>query len=893
MTRPGRAARPPRLSRLVLLLAARSTYSDALLGDLEEEFQVHRVPGRGVFRARLWYRGQALKSLAPLLAQAVVGARARRLPRGKRENWMRSLIQDVRFGLRGMRRNLGFAAVIVATLALGIGANTILYSVVDGLILNPFPFPDEDRLITVGTEYPKLGRALDFVEHMSPAEYVDIRDEVGSLERVVAWDMGNRQVSWGELTDNLFSGFWWGDAFATLGMTPFLGRGMTLEETLGGDRVAVLSHRIWQGRLGADPDIVGSSIGINGNPYTVIGIMRPRAELYGMDLWMPMGVSPEVFSRDRRQFQVLARIGAGYDMDAVNAELEVLARRAEREYAELDEYEGWRMRAATWTDANVRLIKPAGFVLLGAVTFVLLLVCSNVASLLLARSAARRREMAVRTAMGANRGRLVRQMLTESVSLALVSCVLGVGLAYLGTNAVAGILSGVPFLPGAVAMNSRVLVFAVAVSVSSGVLFGILPALQDSAVGVGATLKSEGTSATGGVGRLRLQRVLVSVEVALALLLLVGGGLFLNSFSRLTRVEPGFSPGNVMSMRLTLPWEEYDGPAIGAFFQNLEDQVGAIPGVERVGRGSQFPPIAFSFVRVATEGLQVTDEGRLPTTMATIASPGYFGALGIPLERGRLFDDGDIEGSPLVGVINEAAAELMFPGGDALGSRFRTGPDDDDPWFEVVGIVGNTLNNGLDQPPFPEVFGNHRQTPSWSNQLFLLVRTSVDPYSVLPAVRDVVRSIDADQPIYQIRTVDEALAAGIAPRWVAAKVLAVFAGVALLLAAVGIFAVVSFAVGARTREIGLRVALGAGARQVRSLVIRQALVPVAIGAVIGLGSALALGRLLSGLLFEVGGTDPLTLAAVTVLFGLVALAASYLPARRASRLDPVEALRVE
>lgn len=806
---------------------------------------------------------------------------------------MQSFFQDVRYSLRGIKRNPGLAAVIIVTLALGIGANTILYSVVDGLVLNPFPFPDEERLITVGTEYPKLGAPLNFVEHMSPAEFEDIRDGVASLEHVVAWDMGNRQVAWGELTDNFFTGFWWGNAFDALGMAPFLGRGMTLEETIAGDPVAVVSHRVWQARFGADPDLVGKTLGVNGNPHTIIGVMRPGSELYGMDLWIPMGVSPDVFPRQRRQFQILARIQDGYSHEQVNAELEVLARRTELAYADMPEYEGWRLRAETWTEANVRAIKPGAYVLLGAVLFVLLIVCSNVASLLLARSTQRRREMAVRTAVGADRGRLVRQLLTESVSLALVSGLVGILLAYVGTNAVADILAGVPFLPGSVELNVRVLVFAVIASVTAGVLFGILPAVRDSRGEIHGTLKSEGLSSTGSGGRLRLQRALVSVEVALALILLVGGGLLINSFSRLTRVDPGFNPESVMSMRITLPWEDYDGPAIAAFFQTLEEQVEAIPGVEAVGRGAQFPPIAFAFRRVATEDQQVVGEGQLPTAMTTLASPGYFDALGIPLKQGRNFSDTDVEGSPLVAVINESAVDLLFPDGNAIGSRVRVGEDADEPWFEVVGIVGNTLNNGLDQVAFPEVFANHRQVSGWSNQMFVLVRTSVEPYSLLPAVRSVVQSIDADQPLYRIQTVSEALAFSVAPRRVAAGALSIFAAFALILAAVGIFAVVSFAVGARTREIGLRVALGAGTGQVRAMMIRQALVPVAIGALVGLGGALALSRLMAGLLFEVRGTDPLTIALVAALFGFVALVASYLPARRASRLDPVEALRLD
>ncbi|MDX1395427.1 MAG: ABC transporter permease [Gemmatimonadota bacterium] len=884
---------PPRLSGAILERFSRLRYTGALLGDLEEEYHDRLGEGRGTFRARMWYRREVFRSLPSLAAHAFRAACARRRNLKRGDSWMQSLLQDIRFGLRSMRRNLGLAAVIIVTLALGIGANTVLYSVVDGLILNPFPFPDGDRLVTVGTEYPKLGSQLNFVEHMSPAEYVDIRDNAETLENIAAWDMGNRQVSWGELNDNVFTGFFWGDAFDALGLAPIRGRGMTLEETVAGEPVAVISHRLWQTRFGEDPDLVGGTIGVNGNPFTVVGIMPPRSELYGMDLWIPMGVSTDVFPRQARQFQIIARIADGEDLESVNAELELLARRTEMEYAELEEYQGWRMTAATWTDANVRTIKPAGYVLLGAVSFVLLIVCSNVASLLLARSSTRRQEMAVRAAMGAGRGRLMRQVLTESVGLAVVSGALGVALAYFGTGAVADIVAGIPFVAGAVELNTRVLVFAVVVSMAAGVLFGLLPAIQDSAAGLGSTLKTEGTANTGGAGRLRLQRALVSVEVALALVLLIGGGLLINSFARLTRVDTGFEPEGVLSMRLTLPWEEYDDVAIGSFFQNLEEQVGGIPGVEAVGRGAQFPPIAFAYRRLATEDLEVTDEGQLPVAMTTLSSPGYLEALGIPLLGGRWFDDTDTPGSELVAVVNEAAVARMFPEGDAIGSRLRVGDDDESPWLRVVGVVGNTLNNGLDQPAFPEVFANHRQVPGWSNQLFLLVRTSVEPYGVLPAIRDVVRSIDADQPVYAIRTVEEALAASTAPRRVAANVLTVFAGFALILAAVGIFAVVAFAVGARTREIGLRVALGAGARQVRMLVIRQALVPVVIGTLIGLGSALALSRLMSGLLFEVSGTDPLTLTAVTLVFGVVALVASYVPALRASRLDPVEALRVD
>lgn len=882
--------RPPRLARTLLEWVAGDSEAETVLGDLDEEFTAYQRPERGDSASRRWYWRQALGSLLPLAIRRIrIGMSKAKRPRG--DGVMSEFLQDFRHTLRTLRKNPGFSSVIMLTLALGIGANTVIYSAVDGLVLNPFPFPDGDGLVAIGTQYPKLGATeVGYIEHMSPAEFIDLRDESRSLERVVAWDMGNRQVSFGEVTENVFTGFWWGNVFEALEVQPHLGRGMTWDETVQGDAVAVLSHRLWTTAFGADESLVGESIMMNGNPFTVIGIMPPGSVLYGMDLWIPMGVDPAVFSRDRRQFQVMARIGEGYSLPEVNAELETLARRTEQAYlADFEEYEGWRLEADTWTGANVRTLRPAAFILLGAVGFVLLLVCTNIASLLLARSATRRREMALRRAIGAGRGRLVRQVLTESVTLALVGGTLGIGLAWFGVEALSDIVATIPFVSGGVALNARVLLFTTGISVLAGVAFGAAPASQSARAGIQDDLKSESAGATGHGSRLRVQRFFVAVEVALALVLLVGGGLFVNSVIRMNRVDPGFSPAQVLTMRLTLPWEEYDGPAIGAFFSELEERIVALPGVQQVGVGSQFPPIAFSYGRVGAEGQEALDDEQLPTAMTTLVSPGYFDALGIALVRGRTFDELDVEGSPMVGVLNEAAANLLFAGADPVGQRILVQGDP----LEVVGVVGDALNQGIESAPFPEVFANHRQVPGWSNQLFVLVRTSVDPMSVLPAIRSEIRDMDPDQPLYAIQAASEALVPATAPRRVAANVLTIFAGFALILAVVGIFSVVSFSVADRTREIGLRVALGAGGSQVRWLMVRQALVPVVIGALVGLGASIALGRAIEGLLFEVSGTDVTTLGGVLVILLSAAVVASYLPASRASRLDPVQALREE
>jgi putative ABC transport system permease protein len=876
--------------RLLAWVAGRDR-ADAILGDLDEELDRYKEPERGRRAAHRWYRRQLIRSLIPLAAARVRGGAHWLGTRGG-DGMTSEVLQDVGHTLRSLRKSPGFAAVIMLTLALGIGANTVIYSAVDGLVLNPFPFPDAGRLVAVGTQYPRLGQTEPtYVEHMSPADYVDLRDQAESLERVVAWDMGNRQVSLGEVTENVFTGFWWGDAFPTLAVTPELGRGMTWEETLRGEPVAVLSHRLWTRAFGADESLVGRAIMMNGNPYTVVGIMPPRTVLYGMDLWIPMGIDPGQFPRTRRQFQVLGRIADGYSLPQVNAELETLARSTEAAYvADFQQYADWRMVADTWTGANVSTLRPAAYLLLGAVAVVLLLVCTNIASLLLARSTTRRREMALRGAMGAGRGRLVRQVLTESVTMALIGGVLGVGLAWLGVREISDIVATIPFLSGGVELNGRVLLFSAGISMLAGIAFGMAPALQSSRTNMYGELKADTVGATAHASRLRVQRFFVGVEVALALVLLAGGGLFVNSIIRMNRVDPGFAADEVLTMRLTLPWEQYDGPAIAAFFRELEERVRTLPGVEEVGVGSQFPPVAFSYGVAAAPGLELLDEGALPTVMTTLVSPGYFDALGIPLLRGRGFGALDVEGSPLVGVLNEAAVDLLFPeGADPVGQRIVVQGDA----VEVVGVAADALNQGIDAPTFPEVFANHRQVSGWSNQLFVLVRTAGDPLSVLPAVRAAVREIDPDQPVYAIRRADEALAQATGPRRIAANVLTVFAGFALLLAAVGIFSVVSFTVADRTREIGLRVALGAAGDQVRWLMVRQALVPVLIGAAVGLAGAVALGRAIEGLLFEVGGTDAGTLASVLVILLGSALLASYLPAMRASRLDPVAALREE
>ena len=632
------------------------------------------------------------------------------------------------------------------------------------------------------------------------------------------------------------------------------------------------------------------------SPTRSWGSCPQGVDLYGMDLWTLMASPPEAYARNRRQMQILARVREGSTLQDVNTELEGLARRTEQAYgAEFAEYQGWRMQALTWNEVSSREFRTGAFILLGAVGFVLLLVCANAASLLLARAQGRRREMAVRTAMGAGRGRLLGQLLTESLVLALLGGAGGVAFAWLGVRGVRAMLTSLALpVAGSVELNGPVLAFNAGAALLAGVIFGLVPAFQASRTEISGVLQAEGKASTAGVSRQRLQRTLVGIEVALAFVLLAGGGLLVNSFVRLARVNPGFASENLLTMRLTLPWERYQGQAIPAFFAQLTERVEAVPGVKSAAATTQFPPNGFSFMELFFEGSAPSEDATLPRALATLVTPGYFETMGIPLRSGRAFDARDRIGTPMVAVLNQAAADRFYPGEDPVGRRFKRGAaESDNPWFEIIGVVGSTQNRGLDRPAQPEVYALDEQAGQSANQLFLMLRTDVEPRSVLPAVRAAVQEMDADQPVYAIQTVEEAFATATASRRATTLFLTIFALFALVLAGVGVYGVVSYTVSQRTQEIGLRVALGSGAGGVRRLVVRQAMLPVLVGAAVGAALAVPVGGALKGMLFQVGALDPLTLGAVAALLVGIAGVASYVPAWRASRLDPTEALRAE
>jgi putative ABC transport system permease protein len=811
---------------------------------------------------------------------------------------MSTLTQDIRYAWRTIRKSPGVALVVIISLALGIGANTLIYSVVDGIVLRPFPYPNADRLVSVGVTFPALNGERTFIEAISPPEYDDIRTGMKSLEKAFAFDLGNRNISGGDQPERVFTGFIWGDPMASIGVRPHLGRSFRLEETTSrGPAIAVISHRIWQSRFGADPAIVGKSIRVNGQPTEIVGVMPPGFLLIGTDLWLPMATEPSVIPRQARQWTVIARLRDGATMAEANAEARALAGRTEREFGrERKEYVGWKMEIETWTNAVVGEFRPAATILLGAVALVLIIACANIASLLLARATARQRELAVRRALGAGRGRIARQLLTESLLLAITGGAVGLAIAYALLGPTTSLFPEQIRSAGVTAtINGHVLLYTLVASVAAGLLFGVAPAMQGWRGAGREWLTGEGAAGRltmSATGR-RLRNGFVVAEIALSLMLLVGAGVLLRSFARLQRIDPGFDTRNVLTMRLSLPREQYKTDAVGVFFEEVSRRLAAEPGVRAAGATTQFPPGNVFTTRIAIEGQTQTGD-QLPTVDVTDIAGDYFTSLGYSLKAGRLLATTDDEKAPPVAVVTEAAARRFFSGQAPVGRRIALGERTPPNWVEVVGVVGDVRNRGLTEAPAAEVFVPVRQQiAGWNNQLFLTIRTRSEPLAMLPTIRRVIASVDPQQPVYLIRTLDNAFSEAIAQRRAAMLLITIFAGVALALAAVGIYGLMSYMVNERTHEIGIRMALGAAGGDVLGLVVRQTVRLVVIGAVLGLAGALALGRALTSLVFEVKPSDPTTLVAVTVLLTVVAIIATLVPAVRATRVTPLVALRRE
>lgn len=807
---------------------------------------------------------------------------------------MDTVRQDVRYALRRLVKGPGFTLVAVLTLALGIGANSAIFSVVYGVLLKPLPFADPERLVAI--YHLSEGHRTT----MSGPNFVDVRALSTTLvdaaafsrTRVILTGRGEPvRLDGAEVTTSFFD---------VLGVPAALGRTFRAEEGQPGHaKVAVLAYGLWQERFGGSPRVVGQTITLDGVSTEVIGVM-PRDFAYpaGRVIWLPIEET-ESFTKTQRGAWYLTAIGRAkpsIPLDQVTAEVETIGKRLARQYA--DSNEGLDFTALPLHEATVGDVRKAVLVLFGAVAFVLLIACTNVANLLLARAATRESEMAVRSALGAGRLRLVRQLLTESVILAVLGGAFGLLFAIWGLDSLLSLKpEGIPRLTD-VRIDPTVIAFTMSVSMVTGLLFGIVPAFHATPGSLAGTLKEAGRGPLTTRAGARVRGALVVGEMVLAVMLLAGAGLFVRSFTKLASVDPGFHAAQALTFELSLPdvrYEKEDQQL--AFFDQLLPRLRSIPGVQRVAAVQALPLSGSNFViSFEVKGRPPVPPSQQPAMEIRVATPGYFETIGIPLKRGRLFTDDDRPGSPQVVLITESAARQYFPGEDPIGKTITLGwgrgKDKPRAGGQVIGIIGDVKDAGLDEAEPPELYLPYKQWPLQG--MAVMLQTSVPPATVANAARRAVYATDPNMPVGNVRTLEEIVARSISQPRFYTLLLTLFAGVALILAAIGIFGVLSYAVAQRTREIGIRMALGAQGRTVRGLVVRQAMVLAFIGVALGTILALWLSRsLVAKMLFNTSPHDAGTYIAVATVLTVVALVASYVPARRATRVDPIVALRAE
>jgi predicted permease len=802
--------------------------------------------------------------------------------------------KDIRYSLRMLIKNPAFTIAAILTLALGIGANTAIFSVVDTVLLNPFPYRDHTRLMIIRQSLPTIG-VQEQIRASSP-EVAEFRDQTSAFEQVAAWEPVSRNLTGGQEPERISAAKVSADFFPTLGIDPLMGRAITAgDQGAKGERVLVLSHGLWQRRFGGE-DVLGQKVALDDEPYTVVGVMPQQFRFETAEAWFPFPFEMGQGPRSARAFMAMGRLKPAVDIEQANAELELIARRQEQELASATpEYAGRKISLVPLLDFTLGSVQTALLVLLGAVGLVLLIACANIANLLLARAVSREREIAIRQALGANRSRIIRQMLTESGVLALLGGGLGLLLAVWSLDALVALVPVGSIPPGVdVSVDARVLLFTLAVSLATALIFGLWPALQASKVSLNESLKEGSQKTTVSYRNRRAQSLLVVTEVGLSLLLLIMAGLMLKSFARLTRVDPGFDPENVVSMRINLPPARYAQEGrMAAFFQQLIERVETIPGVEAAAVASHMP---FVYTEEATFTVEGQGDAAQTQSLDTrTVSPGYFRAMRIPMLKGETFSEQDTAAAPGVIIINRAMARRFWPDEEAIGKRIKSGrADSNNPWLTVRAVVEDSAQGNLGVAIKPELYYPLAQMAGRYRRMNLAVRSSGgDVMSLVGHIQAEVRGIDKDQPIYQIQTLESLIADSVGPRRFAMTLLALFAGVALLLAAIGIYGVMSYSVTQRTHEIGIRVALGAGRKDVLKLIVGQGLVFIISGLIMGLVGAYIATSLLSNLLYDVSARDPITFAVVTATLAVIALAACYIPARRAMRVDPIIALRYE
>jgi putative ABC transport system permease protein len=809
---------------------------------------------------------------------------------------MDSLRQDLRYAFRTLLRSPVFALVAVMTIGIGIGANTAIFSVVNAVLLRPLPYMEPERLFMMWGTYPDFGQTST-----SLPDFRDYREQSTVFEELAASSTTNSNFALaGGEPERVSRGIITANYFRTLGVQPATGRFFLPEEEQGSaespnlaEPVAVVSYGMWQSRFGGSPGAIGRAIQLHGREFTIVGVAPQRFQFgEAVDVWTPLNINADV-GRRSEFLQVLGRTRPGVSLEQVRAEAQAINQRLAAEYPETNETIG--VEVVSLHEQMVGDVRPALLAFMAAVGLVLLIACANVANLMLTRAAAREREMAIRAALGAGRGRIARQLITESLVLALLGGVLGLALAVLGIEALRSARAELIPRFAEVALDVRVLGFTLVLALLSGLFFGLAPALQLGRKALGSALRSSGRGLTGSSGVRRLRSGLVLGEVALALMLLVGAGLLIRSFERLQRVDAGFEPRGVLSAQLSLPALQYPEPEQRvSFFDRLLENLSTTPGVEAAALGSNVPLSGGAgYWSFAIEGQPEAGPGVMQDAQPFSVTPGYFRTLQIPLQQGRLFGEQDHNDAPLAAIINRTLADRFLGDVDPIGQRLTFGDpnDPDSEWWTIVGVVGDTRVEGLRDRPYAQVYRPFAQTGGGS--MTVLLRTTGDPLRLAGTVREAVRSQDPSLPLFNVRTMEQYTAEAIAQPRIGTALLGIFAVVALLLAAIGIYGLISYTVAQRTGEIGVRMALGAEPGDMLRLMMVQGMRPVALGLVVGIFGAWAAARLIRGLLYDTSPADPFTFAGVALFLTAVSLLASYLPARRATRVDPMIALRTE
>lgn len=808
-------------------------------------------------------------------------------------------MQDVRYALRMLLKNPGFTFVAVITLALGIGATSAMFSVINAVLLRPLPYHEPERLVTIWEESPE--RDL-FQIPVSFANLRDWSDQTQTFEQIAAYTFTNLNLSGAGEPARLATVRASANLFSLVGAVPLLGRTFLPEEdSEGSGRVVILSHAVWRQRFGSDPGIVGQSLALNNQAYTVVGVMPSSFQFpvgFGylgkvlndpMEIYVPLAPTKRELSRGNYSFFAIGRLKPGATIEQARAEMTTIEGRLEQQYP--DTNTGMGVSLVATREQTVKEIRPALLVLFGAVSFLLLIACANIANLLLARGASRQKEFAIRAALGASRARVLRLLLTESLILSLAGGCLGLLLALWSTDALVALApDNLPRLHE-VGIDGRVFGFTLAVSLATSILFGFIPAIHAAKPDLNEALKEGSRGSTGSGAAKRLRGALVSAEVALSLVLLIGAGLMIRSFFRLQQMSLGFNPDNALAVNLSLSPARYpEDRQQAAFFHEALERLQSLPGIQAAGATTGLPlTLNLSGTDFRIEGRPEPEAGKEMMIHTRSVSPGYFGTLGITLIKGRDFSDRDKSGAPAAAIINNELTRIYFPNEDPIGKRITF--DDGGSWMSIVGIIDDVKQLGQDSTAKPEVYFPFSQMTSSS--MSLVVRTSSSPASVVASIKDQIQQIDKDLPITDVKTMRQLLAESVSGRRFNMLLLTIFGAVALILAAVGIYGVISYTVSQRTHEIGIRMALGADTRHVLKLVVGQGMWLALVGIAIGLGASFFLTGLMSSLLFGVTATDPVTFVVISAVLTGVALAATLAPARRATKVDPMIALRYE